>query len=124
MKLIYNARQQVVSDNYLQAMLHHVSGFAHRYWVERMTPNYCTIAYSNPDEYGTEVPVFLAFPVFRDIAGHTLIVLYPGRVTHGRNPEDRDAAADMMCEAIMNVPDLFRNPSDGEWYIQDERPQE
>ena len=119
--MTFNSKIQVVSEDYLRAMLFWVSGFSHRYWIERKSANYVTVAYSNPDEYGAEVPVLLRYPVVRAFDGSTLVVLMPGTATHGRNPDDREAAADMMADAIAGVPDLYRNPSSGEWAAKEEQ---
>lgn len=119
LKPYLNTKYQVVSDNYLEAMLSHLSAVAHRYWLDRITDHFAYVVYSNPNEYGSETPVTIMYPVYR--SGDTVhVVLDVYRVQGGDDEYDRDAAADSLQCMLEDQPDLYRNPQTGEWETGEE----
>lgn len=55
---------RVVALTNLRAMCKRVSGFCHRFEVEKVTRTRCYVSYSNPDEYGHESPMIAVFPIY------------------------------------------------------------
>jgi hypothetical protein len=55
---------RIVALENLSAMCEHISSTCHRYWIEKVTRSRVWIGYSNPNEYGTEYPIFCVFPCF------------------------------------------------------------
>ena len=94
-RLAMGQKWAVIDRVALDYALSQASGIVHRYWVERESANRITLAYSNPDEYGNDEPVFVCYPTFKD-AGWKMqvIVVWPTSVTGGRDEQDRDA----VCE--------------------------
>lgn len=114
---IYNMTHQVVSENYLAAMLARMSETCHRYWIEKVTDNFCYVGYSNPNEYGIESPIQIMFPVYRmqPYRGTVLVVLDIYNETGGRDEYDRDAASQTLAQFLADTPPLHRD-SKGRWH--------
>lgn len=64
MKTQFDCEIRVVSLANLEAMCAHVSGFCHRFKVEKVTRSRVHVSYSNPDEYGSESPMIAVFPCY------------------------------------------------------------
>lgn len=107
----------VVSENYLEAMLAYMNSMSHRYWIEKVTDNFCYVAYSNPNEYGVESVIQCLFPVYRmkDRPGTVSVVLDVYNVVGGRDAFDRDENGMSILNQLLDVPRLYRNPVNGEW---------
>ncbi len=45
-------------------MCEDASGFCHRYWIEKVSRSRIHVGYSNPDEYGSESPMYAVLPCF------------------------------------------------------------
>lgn len=114
MKIQSDTSVRVVALSNLEAILERISGTAHRFYVEKVTPNRVTIGYSNPNEYGTPYPVFAHYPAYPNSFGEKespLVVLDAVRFTGNSD----DSEVWQSFEQITDCPQLWRAGLDGEW---------
>lgn len=111
---VINEQVQVVSKNYLEAVLSRLSMTAHRYRLHEITQAFCTVAYSNPDQCGVECPVYLRLPVYR-IEGGIRIVLETHSSFGGRSRGEQEDAEESFSNQIDALPALYRDPESLEW---------
>ena len=88
MQTRYDSQERVVSLSNLKAMCDYHSAVAHRYWIEKVTRSRVWVGYSNPDEYGTDRPIFAIFPSFpnQNEPDNPSVVLTFLRVLEGEDP--------------------------------------
>ena len=108
-RLAMGQKWAVIDRTALDYVLDAASGVCHRFWVERESANRILVAYSNPNEYGTEEPVFVYYPTFTDNAlGIQVIVVWATHVTGGRDKFDRE----VTCEQLDAIMTKTRTPVD------------
>lgn len=110
----------VALDN-LRAMCDRQSSMCHRFWVEKVTRSRVHVAYSNPNEYGSDPPVIAVFPAIpaenepdnpRVLLGHCL------RLLGGRDEYDRHID---MFSPVQDCPQLWRsNGNSSDWKTREE----
>lgn len=88
MNVRYDNKVRVVSLNVLREMCENHSGMCHRYEVEKVSRSRATVSYSNPDEYGSETPAYIVFPVYPGYGDEPNVVLDCIR-TYGGRPMDK-----------------------------------
>lgn len=114
MKIQADMSVRVVALTNLEAICERASGMAHKFWVEKVTPNRVIVGYSNPNEYGTPWPIFAHYPAFPSGDKETPFVAigYCLRVT-GR--EDENDGSDQSFEQLKDMETLWRDAQSGEW---------
>jgi hypothetical protein len=115
-----SCQRTVLLEN-LRAMCKHTSGTCHRYTVEQVSwrgpVGTVRVAYSNPDEYGRESPMVALFPCYRssdyepDRSANPWVVLDFLNVLC----DTWDGEGWQAFEALLDCPELFRNPQTGGW---------
>ena len=111
---------RIVALSNLRAMCDHVSGVAHRYWVEHVKEHRVRVGYSNPDEYGTDNPMFAEFPAFVDHSfGQATTYVILGHMLRVIN-DTWNGLGDQAFEPITDCPVLWRSPQTGEWKTRQE----
>jgi hypothetical protein len=110
----------------LAAMCKHVSGTCHRYWIETVTETYVVVGYSNPNEYGTDDPVFATYPCYPsgwpgDEDNPRVVLAMIADAPGYETPEDFPEA-DQCFQCIDDCPILWRHPETGEWSEETEKP--
>ena len=107
---------RVVALENLHAMCIHVSGMCHRFEVISVTPNYCHVAYSNPDEYGTEDRITAMYPVYSNTwptsTDNPYIVLEIHNVIN-----DKDGEGWQYFQILEECEKLWRDPADQQWHV-------
>jgi hypothetical protein len=125
MKTQYDGSSRVVAVENLAAMCRRVSGMCHRYWIESVSRSRVAVGYSNPDEYGSESPMFAVFPCIpnpfdsKEHENPFVILTGPGsilRVVNDTWNGEGWQAFDPLCDA----PVLWRSPEDGSWSTKEE----
>lgn len=117
MKTQMDTRMRVVTLQNLKAMCDHQSGVCHRYWVERVTRLYVTVGYSNPDEYGSEDPVYALFPCFPNTYwpgnedNPMVVVDYIQKLINAGQYDD-------YFEYLQDCPVLWLSPDDNQWHLE------
>jgi len=112
MKTQFDWSKRVVSLENLRAMCDYSSGTAHRFWIEKQTKNRVYVAYSNPDEYGSESPMLAVFPIYpNSFDDNPCVVLDIVNVIR----DNWDGEGWQSFDPIMDCPKLWRNPNNGEW---------
>lgn len=111
MKTQQDTTVRLVALENLKAMCEHVSGTCHRYWVERVTRSRVWVGYSNPNEYGSERPMFAVLPCFpsdfADDAENPRVLLDPLRIVH----DDADGEGWQSFGMLWECPTLWRSPT-------------
>lgn len=64
MRTTLDHRYRIVAVANLRAMCERMSGVCHRYWVEKVSRSRVWVAYSNPNEYAVENPMYAVFPCY------------------------------------------------------------
>jgi hypothetical protein len=120
MKTQSDHKVRVVSIENLRAMCERVSGVCHRYWVESVGRSRVKVGYSNPNEYGTESPMFAVFPSYPSgFAGdqdNPCVVLEFLNVLH----DNWDGEGWQAFDALRDCPKLWRSPEDSTWSTEDD----
>lgn len=109
MKVQFDHRERVVSEENLRAMCDRVSGTCHRYHIQKITERYCYVEYSNPDEYGSEHPMVAVFPVYHTL--HVHIILDIVKVMY----DSWQGEGWQAFQILMDCPSLWRAPENGVW---------
>ena len=116
-----DSQARIVALANLRAMCARASGVCHRFTVESVTANRAIVAYSNPNEYGSECPIRVSYPVIPSgFSGHSdsvLVVLQCVRVTGGRDEFDRDGICDILLQ-VTEMEQLWRDPTSGQWQTE------
>lgn len=116
MKTQHDGMNRVVAIENLTAMCEHVSGTCHRYWIESVSRSRVTIGYSNPNEYGSESPMFAVFPCFPnpfDTDGSNPFVMLTGVGSLLRIVNDTWSGEGWQAfEILRECPVMFRATSD------------
>jgi len=110
MKTQFDWNKRVVSLDNLAAMCEHVSGVCHRYWIEKDSRSRVTVGYSNPDEYGSENPMFAVFPCYPS-SDQTAVVLDYLRIIN----DTWDGEGWQAFDLLIDCPRIWRNPETGKW---------
>ena len=111
MKTQHDSMQRVVLLENLHAMCKHVSVVAHRFWVEKVTRSRVHVGYSNPDECGSEHPMYAVFPCYPGYENdNPHIVMDLQRVIRDTLDGDGWQAFDPLTDC----PQLYRG-TDGIW---------
>jgi hypothetical protein len=112
---------RLVALENLEAMAERVSGFVHRYWIEKLTPTRVTVGYSNPDEYGRESPMYAVFPCYPsrwpEDHDNPRVVLRILRVMR----DSWDGEGWQAFQLLLDCPVLWRSAEDPtKWQTEDE----
>ena len=125
MKTQFDWNKRVVSLENLKAMCQRVSGtMCHQFWVESVSRSRCKIGYSNENEYASEFPIYVVFPVYpsgsrKEDLENPCIILDPIRVIH--NPgNDWHGEEYQAFECLFDCPTLWRDPVTQEWSTEEE----
>lgn len=92
MKTWRNDKVNIVTMAQMEKVCNDISGTCHRFWIHKVTKNRVYIAYSNPDEYANENPMYAVFPI------------YPG---HEKDNEN----------IVLDIIDVKRDYPDGEGWL-------
>jgi hypothetical protein len=106
-----------VSINNLRAMCERVSGcVCHQFKVEKITPRFIYVSYSNENEYATPNPMIAVFPRLDFHKGEIGAVLEYHNIIN----DSWDGEGWQAFEAIRDCPKLWRNLEDGIWRTEKE----
>lgn len=110
MKTQFDWKRRVVSLENLNAMCDHISGMAHRYWVESVSRSRVRVGYSDPDEWGNERPIYAVFPCY-PTGDQPAVVLDIMRVLNNAPYHEG-----WQCfQPLLDCPTLWRDPTDMKW---------
>ena len=107
---------RVLALDNLREMCKAASGTAHRYWIEKVSRSRVHVGYSNPNEYGSESPMFAVLPCYpspwsQDGTDNPRVVLDVTRVLHDSHNGEGWQAFDMVWQYTAT-----RGP-DGAWRV-------
>lgn len=109
----FDWKKRVVSVANLEAMCERISGMSHRYWVESVSRSRVKVGYSNPNEYGSEDPMYAVFPCYPNgfEKDNPAVVLDMINCIN-----DRDGYGYQAFDVLLDCPTLWRrNAEDKEW---------
>ena len=119
MKTQQDHNVRVVALVNLEAMCENASGICHRFWIDKVSRSRVHVAYSNPDEYGTESPMVAIFPCYPsgwdgDEDHNPRVVLDIMRVIG----DTWDGEGWQAFEPIVSGPKMYRAGLDGAaWHV-------
>lgn len=122
MRIQADSKVRIVALSNLEAMCEHVSGVCHRYWVDRVTRHSVVVGYSNPNEYGSENPMyarFVAYPVSdfgEDPKEARMVVMEIQAVTN----DTWGGEGWQAFQCLLDCPHLWRsNPDSNDWATEE-----
>lgn len=109
---------RVVALENLAAICDLHSMICHRYWIEKVTRSRVWVGYSNPDEYGSESPMFAIFPIYPS--------QYPGDEENPRVVLDImrvindtwDGGGWQAFDQILTTKKMWRDPDGTTWTVE------
>jgi hypothetical protein len=101
---------RTVSLANLLAICDRQSGVTHRYEVDRTSRDRLALIYSNPDEYGAEVPIYCYLPLIPNPfeAANPWVVLHVVTLRGGRDKDDREGACQTVSDVVFTCEKLYR----------------
>jgi hypothetical protein len=113
----YDGTVRTVAIANLEAICERLSGTCHRFAVESVGKHTVKVSYSNPNEYGSEYPIYASFPCWQDF-DTTVVALSILRVSKAPGWHGEEWQA--FVPLTMDAPKLWRNPETNEWQTADE----
>ena len=114
MKTQSDSKVRVVSLTNLEAMCEHVSIMCHKYSVSKVSRSRVHVEYSNPNEYGSDRPIYAVFPCIPSgDKDNPQVVLEFVNVLEG-NDRSLNGEGWQSFVCIQDCPIMFRD-LDGNW---------